>query len=99
MNRRGPFDADELLIEAGVEVGQSLGVDAEHVQYGGVQIAHVEWLLDRRRAELVGRPDAYPALDAAAGKPHREAVGVVIAPGSFGVLGCGLPAKLAAPDD
>ena len=50
-------------------------------------------------AQLVGLADADAALDAAAGQPHREAVGVVVAAGALGVLGRRLPAELAAPDD
>src|SRR5262249_39338679 len=54
---------------------------------------------DGEVAELVGLAMADAALDAAAGHPHREAVGIVIAAGAGGVLGGRLPAKLAAPDD
>ena len=43
--------------------------------------------------------DADAALDAAAGQPHREAVGVVVAARALGVLGGRLAAELAAPDD
>ena len=31
-DRLGPFDADELLIQAAVEVGQAVGVDAELIE-------------------------------------------------------------------
>ena len=56
-------------------------------------------ILDGGAAEFVGLADADAALDAAAGQPHGEAVGVVVAAGALGVLGGRLPAELAAPDD
>ena len=56
-------------------------------------------LFDGGGAEFVGRADADAALDAAAGHPHGEAVGVVVAAGAFGVFGRRLAAELAAPDD
>ena len=52
----------------------------------------------RRRAELVGLPNAHPSLDAATGHPHREAVGVVIAAGALGIFRRRLPAELPPPD-
>ena len=64
-----------------------------------MQVLDVEAVLDGGAAEFVGLADADAALDAAAGHPHREAVGVVVAAGALGVLGGRLPAELAAPDD
>ena len=55
--------------------------------------------VDGGAAEFVGLADADAALDAAAGHPHREAVGVVVAAGALGVFGGRLAAELAAPDD
>ena len=54
---------------------------------------------DGGAAELVGFADADAALDAAAGHPHGEAEGVVVAARARGILGHRLPAELAAPDD
>ena len=64
-----------------------------------MQVLDVEAVGDGRAAELVGLADADAALDPAAGHPHREAVGVVVAAGPLGVLGGRLAAELAAPDD
>ena len=64
-----------------------------------MQVLDVEAVLDGGAAQLVGLADADAALDAAAGHPHGEAVGVVVAAGALGVLGGRLPAELAAPDD
>ena len=97
-DRVGALDADELLVEAAVEVGQLVRVEAHLLQHGRVQVLDVEPVLDRVVAQLVGRPDAQAALDAAAGRPHREPVGVVVAAGARGVLRRRLPAELAAPD-
>ena len=63
-----------------------------------MQVLDVEAVADGGCAEFVGLADADAALDAAAGHPHGEAVGVVIAAGAVGVLGRRLPAELAAPD-
>ena len=58
----------------------------------------MEALVDADRAELVGVADAGAALDAAAGHPHREAVGVVVAARALRVFRRRLAAELAAPD-
>ena len=59
----------------------------------------VERFFDRGGADFVGRADADAAFDAAAGHPHREAVGIVVAAGAGAVFGGGLAAEFAAPDD
>ena len=57
-DRLGPFGADQLFVQAAVEVGQAVGVHAHLVQDGGVQAADVEAILDGGAAQLVGRADA-----------------------------------------
>src|SRR5580693_6475627 len=94
LDRLRPLDADQLLVEAVVEVGQLVRVEPELVQNGGVQILDVVAILDGGAADLVRLADADAALDAAAGQPHREAVGVVIASGALSVLRCRLPPEL-----
>ena len=54
---------------------------------------------DGRAAQFVRLADAHARLDAAAGQPTREPVGVVVAAGARGVLGRRLPAELPGPDD
>ena len=93
-----PSTPDELLVEAVIEIAQAVGVDAELVEHGGVQVLDVQPLGDGGCAELVGLAKAGAPLDPAAGHPHREAVSVVVAAGPLGVLGGGLAAELAAPD-
>ena len=66
---------------------------------GSVEVFDVVAVLDCGGAEFVGFTDAQASFDAAAGHPHGEAVGVMIAPGAFGVFGSGLATEFAAPDD
>ena len=69
-------------------------------QDAGVQVVEVDAIADGAQAELVGGADDLAALDAAAGHPDREAVGVVVA--AFGAAGAavgdGTAAEFAAPD-
>src|SRR5437764_1500242 len=99
MDRLGPFDPDELLVQAAVEVAQSVGVEAELMQDRSMEPLDMEPVRDGGAAELVGLADAGAPLDAAAGQPHREAVRVVISAGALLELGGGLAAELAPPDD
>jgi hypothetical protein len=54
-------------------------VETQQVQDRGVQVVDVDRILHSAEAELVGGAVDLSALDAAAGHPDREAVGVVIA--------------------
>ena len=95
----GAFDTDEFFIEACVEEGKVVGVKAELLKNGGVQVLDLERAFDCGSTELIGLADADASFDAAAGHPHGEAVGVVIAPRALGVFRGGLAAKFATPDD
>ena len=44
-----------------------------------MNIGHIMTILDRGKAQFVGRPVNDSSLDAAAGHPHRESVGMVVA--------------------
>ena len=98
-DRLGPLDADQLLVQAAVEVVEPVGVEAELVQDRSMEVLDVEAVLDGGAAELVGPADARASLDAAAGHPHGEAERVVVAAGSLLEFGGRLAAELAAPDD
>src|SRR5579871_4908871 len=75
LDRLGLLDADQFLIQPAVKIGQTVGVEAELMEHGGVQVADVELAVhDGGGAQLVGGADADAALDAAAGQPHRKAV-------------------------
>src|SRR6516164_9530333 len=79
-----------------VAIDDARVIEAQKVQDGGVQIVDVQPIFDGVQAHLVGAADDLAPLDAAAGHPHREAVGVVVTaiPG-FGLWSA---AELAAPD-
>src|SRR5260221_434204 len=79
-------------------VGEPLVVEAQEVQDGGVQVVHVDLVLHGLVAELVGRSEGVAGLDAGAGEPDGEAVGVVVAAGAV-LLGVRGAAELAPPPD
>src|SRR5262245_38115442 len=99
VDRLRSLDADELLIEPAVEVTEAIGVEAHQAEDGGVQVLDMVGMLDGLGAEFVGGADGDAPPRAAAGHPHGEAVGVVVATCPGGVFGGGLPAELAAPDN
>ena len=72
-------------------------IEAEQRECRGMDVVHVQLVLDRAQAEFVRRADGLAAFDAAARHPHRVAVGIVIA--TFATLRRGCAAKLAAPHD
>ena len=81
--------------------GLPLVVDAEEVLHRGVQVVHVDRVLDDVVAELVGLTVDMAAFDAAAGHPEAEATRVVVA--AVRVLGdlalaVSRAAEFAAPD-
>ena len=79
-----------LIHEAGV-------IDTEEMQDGGVEIVDMEAVLYRIQTELIRGAVGAAALHTAAGHPHGEAGGVVIA--SIAFFAHGGPAEFAAPDD
>src|SRR5262249_21219577 len=75
--RSGQDSVDDVAADIGkLEVAalkakcQSLVVDAEQVQHGGMEVMHGDHVLDGVVAQLVGRSVADAALDAAARQPH-----------------------------
>ena len=79
-------------------VGQFLVVEAEQVQQRGVQVVDVDRIFHRPKAELVGLAIDLPRFEAAAGKPHREGIDVVIAAGVLPHFPHRRAAELATPD-
>ena len=77
-------------------------VEAEQVEEGRLEVVHVHGILDDVEAHLVGGAEGHAGLDAAAGQPHRERLGVVVpaeAPAECRIgLDHGRPAELTAPD-
>ena len=83
-------------------VGQLLVVDAHAVQDGGVEVVDVDGVFGDVVAEVVGLAVGQAALDPAAGHPHREVAGMVVAAvvvGGEGALAVDGATELAAPDD
>src|ERR1017187_10108552 len=65
----GFFDAGQAHIEALVLVAETLVVDAELVQDGGLEIAHMDRVAGDVITEVVGFTVDHAALDAATGHP------------------------------
>src|SRR5256885_985126 len=85
-NRLCPLNTDQFFVQPAVEIRQPVRVNTQLLKHGSVQVLNVEAVADGRGAQLVRFTDAHASLDAAAGQPHGEAVGVVIAAGAHGVL-------------
>jgi len=85
-----------------VAVGESFVVDAEQVHEGGLEVVEVDGVVGDVVAEGVGFAEGDTAFDTAAGHPHGEASGVVVAAevlaDEFALAVVGSP-ELAAPDD
>ena len=72
-------------------------IEAEQVQDCGVQVVDVDFVVDGGEAKLVGGADHLPALDAAAGEPHRKAVMIVVAAAQGRQLSDRRAAELTTP--
>src|SRR5690606_15788691 len=72
-------DVGQAEISAAVAVGEPLVVDAQQVQNRRVQVVDVNFILHGEITVLVGGPVLDARLHAAAGEPHREAFGIVVA--------------------
>ncbi len=83
MNRFGVFDADQLLIQAAIEVAQVVRVESQLIQNGRVNSANMQRILYCFSAQFIGRPVRDATLDAATSHPHGEAVRVVISSGTL----------------
>ena len=76
-----------------------VGIQAHEVQHRRVEVFHVQRMLDRVGSDVISLTMAHPALHPAAGHPHGESVGVVVAAGALLVFRRGLPTKFTAPHD
>ena len=72
-------------------------IQPQQVQDGGVQIMHVDRVLDRIPTIFVGRSVRHPPFDATPCHPHRKTERMMV-PAIGGPLAGGCPAKLATPD-
>ena len=91
-------------VTAGVAKSEAFVIKTHKVQDGGVKVMDVHDILYGLEAELVGGAVGHAAANATAGKPHSEAVMIVVATinlagitTGFGQLNSGCAAKLAAP--
>jgi len=87
---RGPLGAAVVLI------GEPQMIEPQQPQDGRVNIVHMDGPLDGAQTDLVCSADRLSALDAAAGKDHGEAPGIVVAP--VALLVERRAPELAAPD-
>ena len=94
----GGDDAGQALIQAAVVVGQLLVIQAHEVEDGCMQVADVVSVDDGLVAKFVGLTVARSGVDAAAGNPIGEALGVVVA-ASVAALIDRLSPEFASPDD
>ena len=96
------LDAGQALVEPLVAEGEPLMVEAQEPEHGGVEVVDVHGVLDDVVGELVGFAVDGPGPRAAAGHPHGEAAGVMVAAVvvvAQAALRIDRPAELAAPDD
>ncbi len=99
----GAVDIGEAEVAALGAEGEALVVEAEAVEEGGLDIVDVDGVLDDIVAEFVGGAVDGAGLNAAAGHPHGEGFGVVVAAAGAAEGGVafdhGGAAEFAAPDD
>ena len=72
--------ARQTMIKSLIKVSQPRMVKAHQVQDRRVQVGNVTAAFDGVEAQFVGRSDGLAPLDACTGQPHRETIGIVIAP-------------------
>src|SRR5262245_14321249 len=72
-------DVGEPVVATAVTIGEPLVIEAHEVQDRRVQVVDVDLALQGMPAKLVGGAVHVPAAHAAAGKPHAETEGMVLA--------------------
>ncbi len=85
-------------VAALVAVGQPGMIEAKQMQDRGVQVMHVDSVLDDIESEFVRFAEHESRLDSAAGQPHREGIGMMV-PAIVAPLHHGCAAEFPAPDD
>ena len=87
----------EPEVAAGVAVGEAFVVQAEEMEYGGVEVVNADGVFDGVVAKVIGGPVHRARLHAAAGEPEGETLGVMTS--AVLVLHFWCATKLSAPDD
>ena len=59
-----PVDVGQSEVTPGIAIGQALVIESQQVKQSGVEIVHVDLVLDRLVAELVGGAVGEAGLDA-----------------------------------
>jgi len=95
-----PGNIADILFDAGgfVDPADKARIEAELVQEGGVEVVNGRHLLNGLVAELIGGAVAVRFLDAGAGQPDREPLGIVVA-ALRSLLKGGHAAELRGPHD
>ena len=79
LDRRVLLDAGEPHVQALEFEGQAAMIDAQAVQDRGVEVVNVDGVLDDVVTEVVGLAVDDAGLDAPAGEPDGEALGMMVA--------------------
>ena len=87
----------EPHVAAAKAVGQALVIDSQEMEDRRVQVVDLDLVFDGVVTVVVGGAIDRSPLDPAAGHPHGEPIGIVIA--AIGPLGHGGAAELSAPDN
>lgn len=91
------IDIRQPKIATCVSIRQSLMIDAKQMQQGGVQVMHVNGILNRGITKIVRRPKGQTTSHTSASHPNRERLGVMVS--SIAVLRKRSPAKFGPPKD
>ena len=91
------MDIGEAMISPARAEGQATMIHSHLMQYGGMEIMHSADLVHRPVTELVRGADDIATTNPAAGHPHRESKGIVVA--TVGSLSEGGPPKFTGPHE
>jgi hypothetical protein len=93
------FDAGQAEVEAGVAVGEAFVIEAHQVQDRGVEVAHVDRLVDGIHADLVGRAVDDASASRPSGQPGTEARRMMLAAFVVGTVVERRATELGGPDN
>ena len=93
------FDSNQALIEASMEVGKVVWIQAQLIENCGMQSLNMKTVCFRLTAKFICFTNTDTPLDTSASHPHSKPIGVMVSASSFSVLGGWLTAKFTAPDD
>ena len=91
-------DIRQSKIPPGVAIGQALMIQSQLMQDRGVQVVHVDLIVNRLTAELVCFAISESGSNSSTCQPDGEPARVMIASGPR-LFGIGCPSKLATPPD